>query len=109
MSECCGCLPNPLVNLRVKGEVISDGGPKVHELVKDFELIVTNGDDWWCWYVLAQDVCLLQTDDQPKVFAGLGEVVHEQLQLPLGVCHDCSIISKQHVSDESFADLCPHF
>ena len=65
-------LPDPLVNLRVKGEVISDGGPKVCELVNNFKLIVIDGDDWWCWYVLAQDVCLLQTDDQPEVFEGLG-------------------------------------
>ena len=82
---------------------------KVHELVNDFELIVIDGDDWWCRYVLAQDICLLQADNQPKVFAGLGEVVHKQLQFPLGVCHNCGIISKQHVSDEGFTDLCPCF
>ena len=98
--------PIPLVDPRVKGEVISDGGPKVCELVNDFELIVIDGVDWWCQYILAQDVCLLQTDDQPEVFAGLEEVVHKQLQFTLGVCHDCSIISKQHVSDEGFTDLC---
>ena len=109
VSECCGWLPDPLVNLSIKGKVIGDGGPKVHELVNDFELIVIDGDDWGCRYVLAQDICLLQTDDQPKVFAGHGEAVHEQLQFPLGVCHNCSIISKQHVSDEGFTDLCPRF
>ena len=99
----------PLVDLSIKGEVISDGGSKVHELVNNFELIVIDGDDLWCRYVLAQDICLLQTDDQPKVFAGLGEAVHKQLQFHMGVCHDCSIISKQHVSDEGFMDLCPCF
>ena len=27
---------------------------------------------------------------QPKVLAGLGKAIHQQLQFPLGVSHDCS-------------------
>ena len=59
--------------------------------------------------VLTKDISLLQADGQPEVFACLGEVIHQQMQFPLGVSHDCGIVSKEHVSNEGFGEICPHF
>ena len=43
------------------------------------------------------------TDGETKVFACLGEVVHQALELLLNVCYNCSIISKEYVLDEGLA------
>ena len=79
------------------------------DFVDNIELAVIDANDWWCRCVLIQHVSLLQTDGQPKVFAGLEEAIHQQLQFSLGVNRDCDIVSEQHVSDEGFADVCPRF
>ena len=62
-SKCCGCLLNPLIDLSVQGEVVSDGGAKICELSNDIELIVIDGDGWQFHCILSQDVGLIQTDD----------------------------------------------
>jgi len=51
---------------------------------------------------LSQDIGLFQADGQPKISAGLGEVVHQCLQCALGVGRYCHMVSKQHVSDKGF-------
>ena len=61
-SKCCGCLPSPLIDLSVQGEVVSDGGAKICELFNNIELIVIDGDGWQFHCILPQDVCLLETD-----------------------------------------------
>ena len=99
----CGCLPDSVVDLHVQRGVISDGGAEVRELMDRIELIIIDGDGWWCLGTLSQDVIgLFQADGHPEVSAGLGEVVHQCLQFALGVGRYCRIISKQHVSDEGF-------
>ena len=54
----CGCLPNPLVDLCVQGEVVGDGGVKVRELMDCIQLIVIDGDGRWRHCTLSQDVRL---------------------------------------------------
>ena len=67
------------------------------------ELIIIDGDGWWCFGTLSQDVIgLSQADGQPELSAGLGEVVHQWLQFALSVGRYCRIISKQHFYDEGF-------
>ena len=48
--------PDPLVDLCVQGEVVSDGGAKVHELMDRIQLIVIDGDGRWRLCTLPQDV-----------------------------------------------------
>ena len=105
----CGCLLNLLINLCIQGEVVGDGGTKVGELMDCIKLIVIDSDGWWCCGALAQDVCLLQADGQPKVTPGLGQVVHQclKIMLPAAVGHYCRIISKQQVSDNGFTYFGP--
>ena len=106
MSKCCGCLPNPLINLSVQGEVVSDGGAKICKLFNDIELIVIDGDGWQFHCILSQDFGLLETGGKSEILAGLRETVYQCLQLLLGVgCHGC-IVSEQHVSDEGFTNFC---
>ena len=75
-SESCSCLPNPLVDLRVQWEVISDGGAEVGEIADSIEFIVFDGNDRWCFCVLSQDISLLQTHGQSEVLTGLWEAAH---------------------------------
>ena len=64
--ESLSCLPNPLVDLCVQREVVSDGGAEVGELADSIEFIVVDGYDWRCFCILSQDIRLLQTDGQSK-------------------------------------------
>ena len=59
--------------------MVSDGGAGVRELMDRIELIIIDGDGWWCFGTLSQDVGLFQADGQPEASAGLGEVVHQCL------------------------------
>ena len=47
-SESWSCLPNPLVDLCVQGEVVSDGGAEVGELADNIEFVVVNANDRRC-------------------------------------------------------------
>ena len=69
--------------------------------MNNIKFIIVNADNWWRFYVLSQDVRLLQADCQPKIFATLGEAVHQCMSLLLGVASHCCVISKQHVPDQS--------
>ena len=106
--ESCSCLSDPLVDMYryVKGEVVGDGGAKVHKLTDSIKFVVVDGDDWQCLCVLCQDVRLLQADGQLEVFAGLRETVHQRLEFVLGVGRNRRVISKQHVCDEGFTYFC---
>ena len=42
--KCFACLPNPLINPSVQGEVVGDGGAEICELFNDIELIAIDGD-----------------------------------------------------------------
>ena len=70
-SESSSCLPNPLVDICVQGEVVSDGGAEVGQLADSIEFVVVDGNErrWFC--VLSQDIRLLQTDVQSEVLTGL--------------------------------------
>ena len=66
------------------------------------DFVVVDGCDWRCIRVLYQHIYLLQADGQAEVLAGLREAVHQRLEFLLGVGLNCRVISKQHISDESF-------
>lgn len=70
-------LPSRSVELCIQGEVVSDGGAKVGEPMDHIMLVVVDSDGWWCLSTLSQDASLFQANGQPKVSAGLGEMVHQ--------------------------------
>ena len=74
--------PNPLINLCVQGEVVSDGGAKIFELFNDIELIVIDNDDWQFRCILSQDFGFLETGDYSEILAGLRERL-------ISVCSSC--------------------
>ena len=49
----CGCLPDSLVDLHVQREVVGDGGAEVRELMDCIELIIIDGNGWWCFGALS--------------------------------------------------------
>ena len=51
--ESLSCLPNPLVDLCIQGEVFSDGGAEVGELADSIEFIIVDGNDQRCFCVLS--------------------------------------------------------
>ena len=106
MGESWSCLPNPLVDLCVQWEVVSDGRAEVGELADSIGFAIATSNDRRCLCVLSQDIRLLQTDGQSEVLTGLWEAVHQWLELILGVSRNCCVISKQHVPDEILAYLC---
>ena len=65
-SESCRCLPNPLVDLCVQGEVVSDGGAEVGELADSIKFVVVDGNDRQCFCVLSQDIRLFRLMVSPK-------------------------------------------
>ena len=69
--ESSSCLPNPLVDICIQREVVSDGGAEVGEHTESIEFIVADGNDRRCFYILSQDIRLLQTDGQSEVLTGL--------------------------------------
>ena len=85
-------------NPRPEREVVSEA--RVRELMDRIKLIISDGDGCWCFSILSQDVGLFQVEGQPEVSVGMGEVIHQCLQLAMGVGRYCRIVSKQHVSDE---------
>ena len=75
--ESCSCLPNPIVELCIQREVVSDGGAEVGELAENIEFIVVDGNDRRCFCILSQCIRLLQTDSQSEVLTGLRDAVHQ--------------------------------
>ena len=62
------CPHNPLVDLFVQGEVVSDGGAEVGELADNIEFIVVDGNDRRFFCVLSQDVVVFRLIISPKSY-----------------------------------------
>ena len=105
-SKSWSCLPNPLVDIGIQWEVVSDGGTQVGELADNIEFAVVDGNDRRCFCVLTQDIRLLKTDGQSEIITCLWEALHKWLEFLLGVGRNCYVISKQRVPDENLAYLC---
>ena len=73
-SQSLSCLPNPLVDICVQVEVVSDGVDEVCELADSIEFIVVDGNDRRCLCIRSQDIRLLQTDGHSDVLTGLESV-----------------------------------
>ena len=78
--HCCD-LPDALVDFSIDGQFVANGGAKVSELVDNIQFVVVDGDERWDVHFLTQHVGLFQADGEPEVFAGLGEPIHETLEL----------------------------
>ena len=70
-SESWSCLPNPLVDLCVQWEVVSDGGAAVGELADSIVFVVVNANDRRCLCVLAYLCICSETGDveEPVIWA----------------------------------------
>ena len=69
----------------IEGQIVTNGGSKIGELVDNVQLIVVDGDDGWSVHVLAHHIGLFQADREAEVFASLRESVHETLEILLSV------------------------
>ena len=89
-SESCSCLPNPLVDLCIRGEVVSDGGAEVGELVDSMEFVVVDGNDrqqCFCAVLLLCPVPRHSSDwwSVRSPYTSLWEAVHQWLEFIPGV------------------------
>ena len=97
-----GCsLVDVFVDFSIQGEVVTYHGTQVCELGDNFHLLVVSCDGGLHFYILSKYISFFfQTDGGPKIFGCLGEALHKALEFLFSMCCDCSIISKEHVSNK---------
>ena len=66
------------------------------------ELIIIDGDGWWCFGILSQDVGLLRLMVRLNPRQAWVKWSISVCRFALGVGRYCRIVSKQHVSDDGF-------
>ncbi|KAK7066007.1 hypothetical protein SK128_004913, partial [Halocaridina rubra] len=80
-------------DFRIQAYVVDHCGARVGKFFHHNQLVVVDSDDWWSVSILSHDIGFPQAEGKVKILAGLGEVVHEALELFISVSHHSSVIS----------------